>query len=111
MKIKAKVSSYKTCEINVEFPLFLKYGDVFDSGGFYDSYVRYDDDGRKSIITQQDDHWEFETKTISKGEMEMELGYHLLEQGDRSCEPKQFYDKLEEFMQELKEVPTAPSKI
>lgn len=106
MKIRAKVTTYKTQEIEVDFPLFIKYGDVFDSGGGYDTFVRYDKDGSEWKITENyDGHWEYEFTANSKAQMEMDLGYHLISERHQIIEPKEFYDKIDQWMALMKDVP------
>lgn len=108
MKIKARVASYATKEIDVEFPLYVKYGDAFDSGGWYDTYRRYAADGTSHKVTEHDDHWEFEhqphRQTMSGGGIAASLGHHLIEH-DHRCTAEEFYAALDKMIVALNGVP------
>jgi len=110
MLIEVEVKSPPTKkQIDVQFPLFLKSGDDFDSGGWYETYRRIDADGRTDKITINDrGEWEYE-----RGRIEMrELGYYLCaDPADFSrdlhdrIEATAFYSKLDEFRGLLDGVP------
>lgn len=103
--IKARIDKPVTTTIDVVFPLFLKYGDVFDSGGHYDTYLRYDENMMRYSITEHDDHWELETKLISKEQLSMDLGYHMIEQGREPLAPDEFYRAMDGLLSEIKGIP------
>jgi hypothetical protein len=55
MKIKVRIQRTEEVDVDVEFPLYLKGGDVFDSGGFYDAWYRFDADGRMITVSSHHD--------------------------------------------------------
>lgn len=85
MKIRAKVKRYETQEIEVEFPVYVRECEVFNEGGGFEKWTRYEADGRYVEIIRRDtpwikDSWEFRRSTIrNPAENESALGYHLLE--------------------------------
>ena len=107
MKFKVKVQSYTTKEIDVEFPLFLRGGDMFDSGGWYESYHRIEQSGIEyKIVVNNRDEWQYEKK-LDTQDLRESLGYYLVESSDYSkIEAKEFNEKLEELKRILGEVPT-----
>lgn len=106
MKIEAKVKSYETKEIDVEFPCYVKRGDTFDGGGWYDKYTRYAPDGTAVFVTEYDDHWEFEpwNNRVLMDAHAVNLGYHLIENDHRST-PEEFYAALDRMIAALQAVP------
>jgi ABC-type transport system substrate-binding protein len=110
VKIRARVASYATKEIEVDFPCYVKVWDVFDSGGGYEKYIRYEADGTFIKITEHDrswiaESWEFQRDTIRGTEkLRDALGYHLIEHDNRST-AEEFYKKLDEMILMLDTVP------
>lgn len=108
MKVAATVTHKKKQIIDVTFPLFLKSGDSFDFGGWYETFRRIEEDGTEYELTINDkDEWQFEKSHIDLADA---LGYYLVEKGNAEVITAQAFEaKVADFMKLLNEVPREPS--
>lgn len=72
VKVQIKRQTETIEEVEVEFPIFYCYGDIFDEGGGYDTECRIDADGFEATITRRqkrggDIEWEFSKDRADAG--------------------------------------------
>ena len=109
MKIEIEITKKEQATVEVEFPLFLKYGDTFESGGWYECYARVDETmNRHTIIEDMDGKWEYSSDRVGPDELgrivkadPSGLSGYLY----REITADQFYAKVEELRDALAGVP------
>lgn len=105
MKLSVEIKKTETQLIEVAFPIYIKGGDIFDSGGWYEAYYRINADGvQYRIQINESDEWEFRKSNIS---LARDLGYMLVERrlDFEVIQADIFYSKIDEMRKAIAEVP------
>ena len=67
MQVEIEITKTEKASIEVVFPLFVEYGDIFDNGGSYDCYARIDESLTRHKITEHSDgEWQYEVGKIDR---------------------------------------------
>ena len=108
MQVEIEVTSKKKAMVEVEFPLFVKYGDSFDSGGGYDCYSRVDGSRTMHTLHQDwDGKWEYEVKQIGKEWLGSIVSKDYARPGYsyEMITAAEFYEKVAELREALAAIP------
>jgi hypothetical protein len=108
MQVEIEVTSKTKAMVEVEFPLFVKYGDSFDSGGGYDCYSRVDESRTMHTIHQDwNGDWQYEVKQIGRewlGQM-VSKDYARSGYSYEKIPAAEFYEKVAELRDKLGAIP------
>ena len=111
MLVEIEFTKKDKATVESTFPVYVTYGDTFDSGGGYECYARIDESMTDYVVTERSDgEWEYKSdradrRMIGKifapkfyaGDFS---GYHY-----KKILPEEFYAKVDEMSAALSAIP------